>query len=219
MMTPTVFDLLDEAASGIAGAINDQLEAITRYHYANWLSVLSWYMDGNGLRHLIEAEKASNSPGLRAAFREHGEDEDNHWQFALRDLEALGLVRTPNPPEEVVKLHRCVDSWDAPRKLGYSAMVETMAVLIAPSALDMKERLKLSEDQFTCCALHIELDSGPEGHGLKQRRVAAEHLKEGQWVPFVEGALEGGRMWGEMMIVALRTPLYASLAFSSKKSS
>ena len=80
-------------------------------------------------------------------------------------------------------------------------------------------RLKLSEDQFTCCALHIELDSGPEGHGLKQRRVAAEHLKEGQWVPFVEGALEGGRMWGEMMIVALRTPLYASLAFSSKKSS
>jgi hypothetical protein len=207
---PTVFDVLDELAADITRDIHALMAIMTVPHYANLLNVLSWFMDGNDVRHLVEANRASNTPGLRAAFRVHGQEESGHYVYALRDLAALGFVRAPIPPEEVTCLHRLVDGWDAPRKLGYSAVVETMAAGLRESFLAMKARLGLRDEHFSCLALHLEVDTGPTGHGAMQRRMAQQYLTTGQWVAFLDGAMQGGHAWGEMFCVALRTPLYAS---------
>jgi hypothetical protein len=212
---PTVFDVLDELAADISRDIQARLAIATVPHYANLLNVLSWFMDGNDVRHLVEANRASNAPGLREAFRVHGQEESGHYRYALRDLAALGFVRTSTPPAEVTRLHRLVDGWDAPRKLGYSAVVETMAAGLREAFLAMKARLDLRDEHFSCLALHLEVDAGPTGHGATQRRVAQQYLTTGQWVAFLDGAMHGGRAWGAMFCMALRTPLYASRTASS----
>lgn len=209
-MMPTVIDLLDELALDIAQPLMTQFDAITVEQYANQLSMLSWFTDGNDVRHLVESNRESNSAGLRKAFEVHGREEGGHFIYAMRDLKALGYVRMAGPPPSVTAIHNLVDHWDAPHKLGYSAVVETMAGLITSSILTMKERLKLRDDQFTFWALHIEVDSGPDGHGPQQRRAAAEHLTGSQWLGFIEGVFQGGRAWGDMMLEALHTPIYAS---------
>ena len=209
-MEPTVFDLLDELALEIAEPLVHLYSIVTVHHYANFLSTVSWFADGNEQRHLIEANNPRNSPGLRSAFEEHGIEECDHWIYAVQDLQALGFVRTPSVPERVSRLHRQVDSWEAPQKLGYSALVETITQIVAAPLLKMKDRLALDANQFTFLALHLEADTGSTGHGAKQRRAAVENLSGNQWNRFYEGAFQGGKLWGEMMMEALQTPIYAS---------
>ena len=214
-MLPNLFELLDEMAILVTQPIKDLFAIIEVPHYASLLSSLSWFTDGTYDRYMIEANRPTNTPELRRALRQHGCSEKGHDIYAIRDLKALGFVRSPILPEEVRRLHRQIDGWETAAKLGCSASIETMSSLLYHDAMAMRRRLALRDDQFSFISLHLDADSGPQGHAAQLREIVQAHLFGAEWVAFVEGAMKGGRMWGEMVASALRSPLYASRSYAS----
>ena len=191
---PDVLEVLDTLAAQIAAEIHTFLAQITILRYANVLTTLSWFMDGNDACALLNANQPQSTLGLREVLRSHDQDEGGYATYTLRDLSALGF----QPPPAVRRSQRLVDRWEVVQKLGYSATVESIATQLGPSVLAMRDRPPGSAGRPL--SAHRVTSGGGCG-GTQSRRAAtvrhATYFNVPQGVAFL-----GGRAWGAMIVDA-----------------
>lgn len=143
---------------------------LTREHYARLLVEIYHYVKHS--TRLLAAAAARLGPEkhrMFARFAEHMQEEAGHEQWALRDLEALGVPRsrvvatTPLPPTDAMVGYQyyAIEHLGPISILGYIYALETLGSGASTSVAEaLKRVLGVGDDALTFLLGHGEADVG-----------------------------------------------------------
>jgi hypothetical protein len=187
MDAETTIRTLDDLASKGAATIIEFIEQIDRTQYIGVVNVMYHYTLGSE-RRLSSAAGKATEPDLHRLLSHMVEEEKDHYQLAVNDLQALGRVPTPEKLERVLRYEEHWFGLTTESQFGYAGLLyvlESIPPLLAPASLRGIVRLDLRADQTEFLRLHLEADV--EHSGLA-KAICEKHADK-----FGDQMIEAGR--------------------------